>query len=306
MLQRLVIKGYDPAFLVVQSDHCPRDSKLPSLEYISDKILSLTYSQDRVSSRNKVHQSKMKEMIETITASHFMLPLTQIDPDINDKIKRSLQSTDYKDEKHVFNDLTALISCDDKQMNLTLDILLGDETETRRIVFNREDIKISVQEIITKISSIALAVSFEEQLRQNPLSARIFKALKDRFPNVSKETLKAKACKISLCKDEKDWKRMVKELIQENENKAHGALFQKYSFFPSGKTQPRSEEFFHQYVAAFHFYRMLFKWTQRGAAIPVPLRKVNIKDLLNFHCFVSIRNSFRWPTPMMQSPALTL
>ena len=191
MLQRLIIKGYDSAFLVVQSDHCPRDSKLPNLEYIRDKTLSLTYSQDRVSSRNKVHQSKMKEMIETITASHFMLPLTQIDPDINDKIKRSLQSTDYKDEKHVFNDLTALISYDDKQMNLTLDVLLGDETETRRIVFNREDIKISVQEIITKISSIALAVSFEEQLRQNPLSTRIFKALKDRFPNVSKETLKA-------------------------------------------------------------------------------------------------------------------
>ena len=147
----------------------------------------------------------------------------------------------------------------------------------------------------------------EEQLQQNPVSAKIFAALKSRFPNLTEGTLRAKACKISLCKDEEEWKRVVKELNQENENNAPGAVFKKYSFFPSGQKEIKSEEIFQQYVAAFHFYRMLSKWTQHehGVVIPVPLRKVNIKDFLNFHCIVFIHNSSRWPTPIMQSPALT-
>ena len=123
---------------------------------------------------------------------------------------------------------------------------------------------------------------------------------------MSEETLKAKACKISLCKNEEEWKRMVKEVNQENKNNAPGAAFQKYSFFPSRQTELRMDELVHQYVAAFHFYRMLSKWTQRGAVIPVPLRKVNIKEFLNLVSLVFIHDSFRWPTAMMQSPALTL
>ena len=81
---------------------------------------------------------------------------------------------------------------------------------------------------------------------------------------------------------------MVKELNQENKNNAQGAVFKKYSFFPSGKTELRSDELVHQYIAAFHFYRMLSKWTQPGAVIPVPLRKVeraNMKFFDNYHSF---------------------
>ena len=173
-------------------------------------------------------------------------------------------------------------------------------------MITREDYDKCIKEIAMQISSIDLTYSIEEQLQQNPVPVKILAVLKDRFPNLTEETLKAKACKISLCKDEEEWKRMIKELNQENENNAPGAVFQKYSFFPSAKAQARSEEFFHQYIAAFQFYRMLSKWTQCGAVIPVPLRKVKIKTFLNFHCFVVIRNSSRWPTPIMQSPALTL
>ena len=115
------------------------------------------------------------------------------------------------------------------------------------------------------ISSIDLTYSLEEHLKQNPLAAKILAALRNRFLNVSEETLRAKACKISLCKDEGDWKTLVKELSQENENNAQGAVFKKYSFFPSGKTQPGSVEFIHQSIAAYHFYRMLSKWSQPNA-----------------------------------------
>ena len=245
-------------------------------------------------------------MIETIISSIFMIPFIIRNPLLFDVINRKLQNNDYKDKRQELNDLNALISCDEKPSELTIEILLPNDKKNRTLLITIEDNDKCVREIKKKISSIDLTYSLEEHLGEDPLAAKILAALRNRFLNVSEETLRAKACKISLCKDEEDWKTVVKELNQENENNALGAVFKKYSFFPSGKTQPRSEEFFHQYVAAFQFYRMLSKWTQPGAVIPVPLRKVNIKDFLNFLCFVFIHNSYRWPTPMMQSPALTL
>ena len=243
-------------------------------------------------------------MIETIISSLFMIPFIVRNPLLFDEINRKLQNNEI-DKRQVLDELSALINCNEKPSHLTIEILLQNDKKKRTLMISREDHDKCVREIIMKISSIDLTYSVEKQLQQNPLAAKILAVLKDRFPNVSEGTLRANACKISLCKDEVEWKRVVKELNQENENNALGAVFQNYSFFPSGKTQPRSEEFFHQYIAAFHFYRMLSKWTQHGVVIPVPLRKVNIKDFLNFHCIVFIHNSSRWPTPIMQSPALT-
>ena len=245
-------------------------------------------------------------MIEKIISSLFLIPFIVRNPLLIDEINRKLQNNDYKDKRQELNDLTALISCDEKPSDLTIEILLPNDKKNRTLVITREDYDRCIREIAMKISSIDLTYSIEEQLQQNPLSAKILAVLKDRFPNLTEETLKAKACKISLCKDEEEWKMIVKELNQENENNSPGAVFQKYSFFPSRQTELRSDELVHQYIAAFHFYRMLSKWTLPGAVIPVPLRKVNIKDFLNFRCFVFIHNSFRWSTPMMQSPALTL
>ena len=222
------------------------------------------------------------QMIETILSSLYILPFMVLHPDIMSRIKKRLQNNEYKDRRQVVEDLTTLITNDGQEIDVTVEISLGKESEKKRISFKREDIDRCCVEIEKKISSFNLTMVLEEQLQQNPVSAKIFAALKSRFPNLSEETLKAKACKISLCKDEEEWKRMIKELNQENENNAPGAVFKKYSFFPSGKTQPRSEEFFHQYIAAYHFYQMLSKWSLPNAVIPVPLRKVNIKDFLIF------------------------
>ena len=229
-------------------------------------------------------QSMITQMIEPILSSLYILPFMVLHPDIMSRIKKRLQNNEYKDRRQVVDDLTTLITTDGQEIDITVVISLGKQSEKKRISCKREDIDRCYAEIEKKISSFNLTMVLEEHLQQNPVSAKIFAALKSRFPNLPEETLKAKACKISLCKDEEEWKRMIKELNQENENNAPGAVFQKYSFFPSWKTQPRSEEFFHQYASAFYFYRMLSKWTEPGAVIPVPLRKVNNKDFLNLHC----------------------
>ena len=223
-------------------------------------------------------------MIETIISSLFMIPFIVRNPLLFDEINRKLQNNEI-DKRQVLDELSALINCNEKPSHLTIEILLQNDKNKRTLMISREDHDKCVREIIMKISSIDLTYSIEKQLQQNPLAAKILAALKDRFPNLTEETLRTKACKISLCKGEEEWKRMIKELNQENENNAQGAVFQKYSFFPSGKTQPRSEEFLHQYIAAFHFYQRLSKWTQPGAVIPVPLRKVNNRGFLIFPFF---------------------
>ena len=216
-------------------------------------------------------------MIETIISSLFMIPFIARNPLLFDEIKRKLQNNDYKDKRQELDVLTALISCDEKPSELTIEILLPNDKKERTLLIKREDYDKCIKEIAMKISSIDLTFSVEKQLQQNPISAKILAVLKDRFPNVSEGTLRAKACKISLFKGEEEWKRVIKEVNQENENNAPGAVFQKYSFFPSGQTELRSDELVDQYIAAFHFYRMLSKWILPNAVIPVPLRKVNIK-----------------------------
>ena len=216
-------------------------------------------------------------MIDTIISSLFMIPFIARNPLLFDEIKRKLQNNDYKDKRQELDVLTALISCDEKPSELTIEILLPNDKKERTLLIKREDYDKCIKEIAMKISSIDLTFSVEKQLQQNPISAKILAVLKDRFPNVSEGTLRAKACKISLFKGEEEWKRVIKEVNQENENNAPGAVFQKYSFFPSGQTELRSDELVDQYIAAFHFYRMLSKWILPNAVIPVPLRKVNIK-----------------------------
>ena len=216
-------------------------------------------------------------MIDTIISSLFMIPFIARNPLLFDEINRKLQNNDYKDKRQELDVLTALISCDEKPSELTIEILLPNDKKERTLLIKREDYDKCIKEIAMKISSIDLTFSVEKQLQQNPISAKILAVLKDRFPNVSEGTLRAKACKISLFKGEEEWKRVIKEVNQENENNAPGAVFQKYSFFPSGQTELRSDELVDQYIAAFHFYRMLSKWILPNAVIPVPLRKVNIK-----------------------------
>ena len=226
---------------------------------------------------------RITQRIETILSSLYVLPFMVLHRDTISRNKKRLQNNEYKDRRQVVDDLTALITNDGQEIDITVDISLGKQSEKKRISFKKEDIDRCCVEIEKKISSCNLTMVLEEQLQQNPVSAKIFAALKSRFLNLTEGTLKEKACKISLCKNEEEWKRMVKE---ENENNdAPGAAFQKYSFFPTRQTELRIDELVHKYVAAFHFYRMLSKWTQRGAVIPVPLRKVNLKEFLNFHWF---------------------
>ena len=143
-------------------------------------------------------------MIEKIISSLFLIPFIVRNPLLIDEINRKLQNNDYKDKRQELNDLTALISCDEKPSDLTIEILLPNDKKNRTLLITREDYDNCIKEITMKLSSIDLTYSVEEQVPQNPISAKILAVLKDRFPNVSEGTLKAKACKISLCKDEEE------------------------------------------------------------------------------------------------------
>ena len=138
------------------------------------------------------HNMNFKRMIETILSSLFMLPFIVRNPLLIEEINRKLQKNDFKDKRKVLHDLTTLISFDEKQTMFTVDTWLQNDAEKRQIFLTKEDIDRCFKEIEKKISSIVLIISFEEQLERNPLSGKIFIALKGRFPHVDEETLKSK------------------------------------------------------------------------------------------------------------------
>ena len=76
-------------------------------------------------------QSKITQMIETILSSLYMLPFMVLHPDIMSRIKKRLQNNDYKDRRQVVDDLTALITNDGQEIDITVDISLGKQSEKK-------------------------------------------------------------------------------------------------------------------------------------------------------------------------------
>ena len=111
-------------------------------------------------------QSKITQMIETILSSLYMLPFMVLHPDIMSRIKKRLQNNDYKDRRQVVDNLTALITNDGQEIDITVDILLGRQSEKKRISFKRQDIDRCYVEIEKKITSFNLTMVLEEQLQQ--------------------------------------------------------------------------------------------------------------------------------------------
>ena len=105
-------------------------------------------------------------MIETIISSLFMIPFIVRNPLLFDEINRKLQNNDYKDKRQGLDELTALISCDEKPSDLTIEIRLPNEKKNRALLITREDNDKCIKEIAMKISSFDLTYSIEEQLQQ--------------------------------------------------------------------------------------------------------------------------------------------
>ena len=124
-------------------------------------------------------------MIEKIISSLFLLPFIVRNPLLFDEINKKLQNNDYKDKKQVLDDLTALISCDEKPSELTIEILLPNDKKNRTLLITIEDNDKCIHEITMKISSIDLTYSLEEHLEEDPLAAKILAALRNRFLNVN-------------------------------------------------------------------------------------------------------------------------
>ena len=111
--------------------------------------------------------SKFKSMIETIIFSLFLLPFIVRNPLLIDEINRQIQNNDNKVKRQALDDLIALINCDEKPSDLTIEILLPNDKNNRTLVITREDNDKCIREIAMKISSMDLTYSVEEQLQQN-------------------------------------------------------------------------------------------------------------------------------------------
>ena len=212
----------------------------------------------------------VKSMINVITLSLCALPFLKSSPMGIDDIEDKLEKRKYKNTRQVFRDLTEVFKeRNDKTFEIAIEI---DNKERRRhrITVTKEDMEKLGIEMTKRLTTLADTFSVEDQLRENPLAGKILTSLRTRFPNVTEEKLKTEACKISTCNEE-EWKQIVATIHQENENNKPGAVFKKFRFFPSQRIDVEAE---HQHIAGFQFYKMLAKWTQPGAVIPVPLRKV--------------------------------
>ena len=226
----------------------------------------------------------VKSMINVITLSLCALPFLKSSPMGIDDIEDKLEKRKYKNTRQVFRDLTEVFKeRNDKTFEIAIEI---DNKERRRhrITVTKEDMEKLGIEMTKRLTTLADIFSVEDQLRENPLAGKILTSLRTRFPNVTEEKLKTEACKISTCNEE-EWKQIVATIHQENENNKPGAVYKKFRFFPSQRIDVEAE---HQHIAGFQFYKMLAKWTQPGAVIPVPLRKVeraNMKFFDNYHSF---------------------
>ena len=221
-----------------------------------------------------------KSKLNALTSSLFALCFLKANPGGIDDIEEKLEKRKYKNTSEVFQDLYDLFSTKNAQtLEMTLTIKIDDKEHQHMIVVPKEDMEHMSMEMKKRINSLAEKVSIEDQLRENPLPVKILTALKNRFPNVTEEKLKANACNISMMRREEEWKKVVKELNQENENNKADAVYKKFSLFPSGYSHLEGENKVQQHIAGFHFYRMMAKWSQPGSVIPVPLRKVNIEGI---------------------------
>ena len=244
----------------------------------------------------------LKSIINAMTLSLHALPFLKANPMGLDDIEDMLEKRTYKNRKQVFRDLTEVFKHRNEN-SFEIIIEIDDKDRRHRITVTKEEMEKLGIEMTKRVAALAETISIDDQIRENPLTGKIFFALKNRFSNVAEDELKAKACKISTCNEE-EWKKIVMRLNEENENNKPGTVYKRFRFFPSQQLEVEGEEAVHQYIAGLHFYRMMAKWTQPGAAIPVPVRKVDRNDifctfLVTFHSLLllgsqSARCSFQF------------
>lgn len=219
----------------------------------------------------------LKSIINAMTLSLHALPFLKANPMGLDDIEDMLEKRKYENRKQVFRDLTEVFKHrNEKTFEIIIEI--DDEKRRHKITVTKEEMQTLGIEMTKRVTALAEILSIEDQIRENGLAGKIFFALKNRFPDVAEDELKANACKISTCNEE-EWKKMVMRLNEENENNKPGTVYKRFRFFPSQQLEVEGAEVVHQYIAGLHFYRMMAKWTQPGAAIPVPVRKVDSNDI---------------------------
>ena len=227
------------------------------------------------------NKRKMVKIVHKFASNVFTFPFLSnyifedvCDPNSTSDIKEKLHKNGYVNAEQVFLDMEKVFTQKRPKDSFKVYLQIENEESQRSMVIFPDDTEKIAKEMKAKLTSEAQKLLIEEQLTESPKAGKILAVLKSRFSNISEEHLKMAATRLAR-NQEGEWKDIVQELHQDNENMKPGAIYKKFSYFPSRGGLELSREYpIHQCIAGSQFYKMMMKWS--NACIPVPLRKVSI------------------------------
>ena len=196
-----------------------------------------------------------------------------------DEVKAKLANWEYVTTNEIFEDMEEVFegrreNRDVEEISFTLD------NHQRMVRSHAEERDALGEEMKLKLIQWTEKTFLDETMEERPVAGKIFTALQKRFPHVDEEELKVQACEVAHSKED-IWKRIVRELNQKNENRKPDAIYQKFRFASPRHLELDGEHAVHKYIAGYQFYKMMMKWAEPEASIPIPLRKVeNANDAI--------------------------
>merc|ERR1719447_814921 len=197
-----------------------------------------------------------------------------------DEIKERLAKEAYMTTNEIFDDMEEVFDSKNDRNKEEISFMLNNDNIERRVCINTDEKGKMGEEMKLKLIQWTEKTFLDETMEERPVAGKIFTALQKRFPHVGEEELKVQACEVAHSKED-IWKRIVRELNQKNENRKPDAIYQKFRFASPRHLELDGEHAVHKYIAGYQFYKMMMKWAEPGASIPIPLRKVeNANDAI--------------------------
>ena len=122
---------------------------------------------------------------------------------------------------------------------------------------SKEELAFMGTQLRRKVSRWAEEVFVDEEVLSSPRTTAILNALSLKFPHVSPDHLKAKACHVVNTREEQEWNAIVQKIHEENENLNPDAGFQRFRYISSDPIDMTNEHALHHMTAAFHFTKEL-------------------------------------------------
>ena len=189
--------------------------------------------------------------------------------DIEEKLRRK----EYFDSNEVLADFCHVLSVREKEVeDQIIPLTFENEVLQQNISVTQEDKIVLASHLRKQVKSWTEIALAEHTFTEVPVVPKIFKALKNKFPNISSEQVGISACQVAESKEEHVWKKVLCKMDQDNKNLKPEAKFQKFRLNPSDPEEGDVEHAVHGYIAGYQFHKMITQWS--SAAAPVPLREV--------------------------------